>query len=259
MERLADFANAPAADALAAVVEETDYLDWIAKSTDPDGPNREENVEELQAGAEAYDADDPEGKLSGYLQEVALVSDVDGMEDEGEARVTLMTLHSSKGLEFPAVFIAGLEEELLPHVLALQDATESGDSEAGVEEERRLMYVGMTRAQDELVVTHARTRLHFGESSWRVPSRFLEEIPKEQLECDDADDDSEEDVLGVYEAPSESADFKVGDRVEHDHFGYGVIERMQGAGINARVTVHFSAVGSKVLLVQYANLKVVGS
>ena len=254
MERLTDFADRPAGEALQAVLDETDYFGWIASSGDEDSANREENVEELRAHAESYDQDTPDGGLRGFLQEVALVSDIDGMEDEGGARVTLMTLHSSKGLEFPVVFIAGLEEELLPHALAMAD---SEDPEDGVEEERRLMYVGMTRAQDELFLTYAHTRLHFGESSWRVPSRFLREIPTEFV--DDTDDENvESDVLGVFEAPPESnQDFAVGSRVEHDHFGFGVIERMQGAGINARVTVHFTAVGTKVLLVQYANLRVV--
>ncbi len=254
MERLEDFADRPAGDALQAVLDETDYFGWIASSGDEDAPNREENVEELRTHAESYDQDTPDGGLRGFLQEVALVSDIDGMEDEGGARVTLMTLHSSKGLEFPVVFVAGLEEELLPHALAMSD---SEDSEDGVEEERRLMYVGMTRAQDELFLTHARTRLHFGESSWRVPSRFLREIPDEFLE-NATETESDDDVLGVYEAPETAApNLAVGTRVDHDHFGFGVIERMQGAGINARVTVKFASVGSKVLLVQYANLKVV--
>ena len=258
MDRLADFAARPAAEALRAVLEETQYGIWLAVSGDQEGLDREENVDELLTHAESYDAASPEGLLPGFLQDVALVSDVDGMQEDGDARVTLMTLHSSKGLEFPVVFVCGLEEELLPHVYALQDAVEGGDMEAGVEEERRLLYVGMTRAMDRLFLTHARTRLHFGESSWRVPSRFLAELPPEQVEREADEDDGDDAVLGVYEAPEDAVDLRVGDRVAHDHFGYGVLERMQGAGINARVTVHFASVGSKVLLVQYANLKVIG-
>ncbi len=257
MDRLGEFATRPAAEALQAVLEETEYHEWLSATGDPDGPNREENVDELVTHAESYDAESPEGLLSGFLQEVALVSEVDGMDEEGDARVRLMTLHASKGLEFPVVFVCGLEEELLPHVLALQDAAEGGDSEAGVEEERRLLYVGMTRAMERLFLTHAKTRLHYGESSWRVPSRFLDELPREQVIRDTDERDDSDTVLGVYEAPEDTEELSVGDRVEHDHFGYGVVERMQGAGINARVTVQFSAVGSKVLLVQYANLKVV--
>src|SRR6185295_17897220 len=105
-----------------------------------DAAARAENVDELLSGAREYDREEPQGGLRGYLQDVALVSDVDGFEEESP-RVTLMTLHSSKGLEFPVVFVAGLEEGMLPHALALED-----DPVAGAEEERRLLYVGMTRA-----------------------------------------------------------------------------------------------------------------
>jgi len=251
-ERLADLADGPAALALESVIDEIGYLDWLAASGDADATSREENVEELLTHAAEYDRENPEGGLRGFLQEVALVSDIDGWDDR-EPKVTLMTLHASKGLEFPVVFITGLEEELLPHALALAEA--QGPNE-GEEEERRLMYVGMTRARERLVLTHARTRMHFGESSWRAPSRFLEEIPAEFIEGEE--DDEPRDPLGVYEAPSGTPELREGDAVEHDHFGYGRVARLQGAGANARVTVDFTQVGSKVLLVQYANLKVVG-
>ena len=252
LERLADFADKPAALALDALIEETDYVAWLAQGGEVDVANREENVEELRAHAEAWDAENPAGGLRGFLQEVALVSDVDGWDETGP-KVTLMTLHSSKGLEFPVVFIAGLEEGLLPHALALSEAERE---EEGVEEERRLMYVGMTRARDELFLMYARTRLHYGESSWRIRSRFLDEIPVELVEGTDEGD--EDQALGVYEAPADVVELRAGDRVDHDHFGYGVVERLQGSGINARVTVDFQGVGEKILLVQYAKLRVVG-
>ena len=117
------------------------------------------------------------------------------------------------------------------------------------------MYVGMTRAEDELNLTHARTRMHFGESSYRAPSRFLDEIPTELKEGGVVED--EDEVLGEWEAPQQAAQLAVGVRVEHDHFGYGHVERLQGSGPNARVTVQFKLCGSKVLLVQYANLKII--
>ena len=117
------------------------------------------------------------------------------------------------------------------------------------------MYVGMTRAEEELHLTHARTRMHFGESSYRAPSRFIDEIPLELREGESIED--EESVLGEWEAPQQAVELAVGTRVEHDHFGYGHVERLQGSGPNARVTVHFTHGGSKVLLVQYANLKIV--
>jgi len=254
LERLQDAAGRPASEALDLVIDETEYFSWLAASGEPDAEGRAENVEELRTHAAAYDRESPEGGLRGFLQEVALVSDVDGWDPDGP-RVTLMTLHSSKGLEFPVVFVAGLEEELLPHALALAD---SPDEEHGLEEERRLFYVGMTRAKDRLVLARARTRLFFGESSWRLPSRFLAEIPPDTLEEGLADpaEPEEDDGLGDWDPPPGEPDLSEGDRVEHDHFGLGTVARLQGSGVNARVTVDFVAVGSKVLLVQYAKLRV---
>jgi len=168
----------------------------------------------------------------------------------------LMTLHSAKGLEFPVVFIAGVEEELLPHVRSLMEA-EGPDPEAGVEEERRLFYVGITRAKERLVLMHAQTRLHFGQESFRSPSRFLAEIPPELLEGHEPDAD-EDQMLGAFEPSPEVPELRVGDRVEHEHFGRGTIERLQGSGINARATVRFTTSGERQLLLQYAKLKRIG-
>ena len=248
MQHLAVLADKPASMALQEVIDQTQYLVYLTTSGDADAESRVDNVEELKISAESFEKETPEGDLRGFLQEIALVSDVDGYDEEGP-KVTLMTLHASKGLEFPAVFIAGVEEELMPHAMALAE----GDD--GVEEERRLMYVGMTRAEDELCLTYARTRMHFGESSYRAPSRFIDEIPQALVEGECVED--EDEVLGQWQPPEQSVELVVGTRVEHDHFGYGHVERLQGAGPNARVTVHFTHGGSKVLLVQYANLSIV--
>ena len=266
MTRLEPLADAPAATALAELVEEIDYDAWIAQMDDESGIDREANVEELLAHAAEYDRlaeADPQasaeearsGGLRGFLQDIALVSDVDGMEAEGK-RATLMTLHSAKGLEFPVVFIAGVEEELLPHARSLMEAV-GPDAEAAVEEERRLFYVGITRARERLVLTHAETRLHFGQSSFRSPSRFLSEIPPEAVEGVEPDAE-EEEMLGAFQAPPSLPEIRLGDRVEHDHFGRGTVERLSGSGINARATVRFVSAGERQLLLQYARLKVVG-
>jgi DNA helicase-2/ATP-dependent DNA helicase PcrA len=250
MDRLDDLREAPAEEVLDRVIQETDYSGWLAGLDEPDRESREENVEELRSHARTYDAAEPQGRLKGFLQDVALVSDVDAFDEE-QASVTLMTLHAAKGLEFPAVFIAGLEEQLMPHPLALADG-----ERAGLEEERRLFYVGLTRAEERLFLTHARTRLHFGETSWRTPSRFLDELPPELVEGIGPEDEA--DALGVYEEPEQGADLHEGDWVKHAHFGRGRVERLQGAGINARATVRFDDAGSKVLLLQYARLEVIG-
>jgi len=249
---LAPRAGGPAELALSALIERTNYFAYLAQGEAAEAAARVENVEELLAGAREYDLENPEGGVRGYLEEVALVSDVDGFE-EASPRVTLMTLHSSKGLEFPVVFIAGLEEGLLPHVLALED-----DPERGAEEERRLFYVGLTRAMDELLLTHARMRLHFGETSWQTPSRFLGELPREWL---DVPDEEAEDDGPVIVAEEDEQDpyggLTVGARVEHEHFGYGVVEGTRGEGASMKVTVHFAAAGTRMLVAQYARLKVV--
>ncbi|MFN0008105.1 MAG: ATP-dependent helicase [Planctomycetota bacterium] len=271
--RLAPLADAPAAVALGQLIEEIDYDAWMAQMDDESGVDREANVEELLAHAAEYDrlaaigeaptaigAGPQEegakaGGLRGFLQDIALVSDVDSL-DESQERATLMTLHSAKGLEFPVVFIAGVEEELLPHARSLMEA-EGPDPDAGVEEERRLFYVGITRAKERLVLMHAQTRLHFGQESFRSPSRFLSEIPPELLEGHEADAD-ESEMLGSFAPPPEIPEFRVGDFVEHEHFGRGTIERLQGSGINARATVRFTTSGERQLLLQYANLKRIG-
>ncbi len=258
---LAERARGPAAAALEAVIEATHYQRHLGESGEPDVQARRENVDELVSGARQYDLENPEGGLRGYLSDVALVSDVDGFEEQSP-RVTLMTLHSSKGLEFPLVFVAGLEEGMLPHVLALDD-----DPDGGAEEERRLLYVGMTRAMDELTLTHARMRLHFGESSYQVPSRFLDEIPSEWTEAPEPEEHGREDDDGPRFVPDAGADEEAqeetsvtlapGARVEHEHFGYGVVEVVQGSGGSARLTVRFASAGKRVLLAQYAKLRVV--
>jgi DNA helicase-2/ATP-dependent DNA helicase PcrA len=171
--------------------------------------------------------------------------------DEDVVRV--MTVHQSKGLEFPVVFVAGLEEGMLPHALAVEEG-----SDEGVEEERRLLYVGMTRAMDELTLTYARMRMHFGETSWQTPSRFLAEIPREWSEgLATSDDAADEGPVYVAEEEAACEELSAGQRVEHEHFGYGTVELVRGSGPRALVTVRFASAGTRVLLAQYAKLRVV--
>ena len=271
VDRLGPLRDAAAVQAIDAVLAEIDYAAWLAEIDDKSGVDREANVDELRAHAEEHDRGETAAEearraeataaggeaparatLRTFLQEIALVSDVDA-RDEGGARATLMTLHSAKGLEFPAVFVAGLEEELLPHSRAVAD----GD----VEEERRLFYVGLTRARERVFLSFARARLHFGQQSWRSPSRFLEEIPEELVEGglapkarfaqEHAYDDGDPDEMDLPE-------LEVGDRVEHAHFGRGTVERLSGRGENARATVFFPSHGEKQLMLQYAKLKRIG-
>ncbi|MBK7874273.1 MAG: UvrD-helicase domain-containing protein [Planctomycetes bacterium] len=286
-----------AAVALDQVLEKIEVERWLAEMDDQQGVDREANIEELRAHAAAYDrmaaemkrliaetpvgergaelvqaiataqptlftappggalaAETPLGGLRGFLQEIALVSDTDAIEGD-QGKVTLMTLHSAKGLEYEAVFLCGVEEELLPHARAL---AEHVGEEDGVEEERRLFYVGITRAEKRLVLTHCQQRLHFGQTNFCRPSRFLEELPPEVLEGGASTAGGDDDALGAYEPATKEAALKVGDRGEHDHFGRGTIEQLQGSGVNARAIVRFPAHGTKTLLLQYAKLSVIG-
>ncbi|MBL8804739.1 MAG: UvrD-helicase domain-containing protein [Planctomycetes bacterium] len=248
LERLSLYASGPAEVALLAVVEETAYFEHLARTAERDDVDREQNVQELLAHASEYDRANPQGGVRGFLQDVALVSDTDGLE-AGVPKVALMTLHSAKGLEFPVVFVAGVEEDLLPHARAVAGSAE------GIEEERRLFYVGMTRAQDQLVLTSAVSRKLYGGDVFHRPSRFLEEIPRTLLQ---SVQDDEEETLGQYAPASDGASapaLRVGDVVEHDAFGRGRIEQLLGMGPNARASVHFQGAGLKQLMLAYARLR----
>ncbi|MBM3988496.1 MAG: ATP-dependent DNA helicase PcrA [Planctomycetes bacterium] len=250
LERLALHADGPAAVALEAVLEETRYWDWLARSAERDDVDREANVQELLGHASTYDEQMPEGKLRGFLQDIALVSDSDGL-DERVPKVALMTMHAAKGLEFPFVYIAGVEEDLLPHKRALSE------SELGLEEERRLFYVGLTRAQERLVLTHAATRRQYDGEIWCRPSRFLDEIPRALL----ASEGDDTGALGEYifePEASRAPELALGDAVEHDYFGRGKVELLAGTGTNARATIWFDRHGRKQLMLAYAKLKRLG-
>ena len=252
LEELESARELDAAVALDLVIEAIDVDRWLAGLDDGSGvDDRAANVEELRAFAEDYDKRQPEGKLRGMLEEVALVADSDADLGDDDC-VKLMTLHASKGLEFPFVIIAGVEDDLLPHRRAVE---ESGPDGSAIEEERRLLYVGITRAKRRLLLTHTTFRSMFGGGSPCLPSRFLAELPREGIEGI-GPEEREEEVLGTFDAASGAgAGLRVGDHVLHPHFGRGKIEGLAGAGINARATVVFARDGRKQLLLQYASLE----
>lgn len=239
----------PVADFVREVIVATQYREYLGEEEE----DRVANVEELVNAAAEYDGRNPEGTLMGFLEEVALVSDIDSWDDESKA-VTLMTLHSAKGLEFPVVFITGLEDGLLPH----QRARTSMEQ---MEEERRLCYVGITRAQERLFLTYASTRFQFGESSVGRPSRFLEEIPKDAVEK--ADTTRFEARVPSASPPREetsSWDFPswhelaIGDSVRHATFGDGYVLAVSGYGENRRARIRFGYT-VKNLMLKHANLQ----
>ncbi len=164
----------PVGDLLEAVLSQTGYVEALEAERTIESQGRIENLEALVEGARTFDAQAAEGEdtLAAYLQEIALVADADSRSDEG--LVTLMTLHNAKGLEYPTVFIAGLEDGVFPHSRAID--------EGGLEEERRLFYVGITRAMRQLYLTYARRRAVFGAATYGMRSRFLDEIPSDLLD-----------------------------------------------------------------------------
>jgi len=246
--RLAPAAEVDAEVAIDLVLEEIDVGAWLGAMDDESaGVDREANVSELRAHAAAYSAQNPGRGLRGFLEEIALVSEADGLE-EGQDGVRLMTLHACKGLEFPFVFICGLEEELLPHARSLDPE----DDDAGLEEERRLLYVGITRAKERVFLTHASLRNFFGADRWALRSRFLDELPPHLIEGGTAE--AREPELQDLQLDPKSG-LAVGARVEHDHFGPGRVERLSGTGVNARAVVAFAHHGSKELLLCYAKLR----
>jgi len=250
------------------VIDQTGYLDALAGSEDMQDRARVENVRELISAAAEYEKSCPDERpdLQGFLQEIALTSELDKWNDTNAA-VTLMTMHTAKGLEFPVVFMAGMEEDLFPHFNSLEDPTD-------VEEERRLCYVGMTRAEQRLTMTCAYHRTIFGQRKVREPSRFLSELPAEQIETQVS---ALHEELGAVEtngpvygtgrgaaggapygaaAAPANGDYKPGQRVTHAHFGAGRIESVMGGGDDARLTIKFDSLPNpKVLVAKYAKLR----
>jgi DNA helicase-2/ATP-dependent DNA helicase PcrA len=264
-------ANLTLSELARALVDETGILAVLKDENTPESLGRRENIQELVSALSEFTELHPDARLEDFLEEVALVSDVDLADLERNA-VTLMTLHSAKGLEYPVVFITGLEEGIFPLAAALEERQ-------GLEEERRLMYVGMTRARERLYLSHATSRYRFGQLSYMVRSRFLDEIDPELLQADSAAASSpevqreraqirqrvrrrerateRESPFPSYEDESqETVHPRVGVRVFHESFGRGRIVAMEGNGEKARAIVDFETAGKKHLLLKYAQLKI---
>jgi DNA helicase-2/ATP-dependent DNA helicase PcrA len=228
---------------VARVIEETGYRRHLGENTPRAETDRLENVDQLVNAAAEYAGREPHGGIDGFLEENALVSDQDAYDGEADA-VSLMTVHSAKGLEFPCVAVTGLEEHVLPHALALETPEE-------IEEERRLFYVAVTRAREELVLLHAARRMQRGQVLPSTPSRFLDEIPEEMLDVLGERLAEEEPVYRAEEDPG----FREGDRVRHHHFGLGRVVAVRPGGGGTRVTVEFAEAGRRDLLLSYARLE----
>ena len=249
-------------DILESILDRTGYLAQLEESTDPQDQARAENIGELLSVAKDFQDTNPSGTVEDFLEQVALVNDVDSFEQE-ESKVTLMTLHAAKGLEFPIVFLGGLEEGLFPHSRTLMNPEE-------VEEERRLAYVGITRAEKELYISNATTRTVFGRTSSYLPSRFIDEIPEELVDGLRAKRKVPDDIkrhvpqhMSVTSRPVTKpivrneviADWKVGDTAIHSKWGNGKVINVAGEGAGMKLTIEFPTQGVRVVMAKFAPVK----
>lgn len=267
--------------------QESGYLAELEEDRTVEAEGRIENLKELAGVAAEIAERDPDTGLAGFLEQVSLVGEQDEYEEE-DSTVTLMTLHIAKGLEFPVVFIVGMEDGVFPHFRSMTDTAE-------LEEERRLAYVGITRAQRRLYLTHAWSRTLFGQTSYNVPSRFLGEIPKAMLDVRESEGSPRPrqrrdrgvrrgsggySVIGLPGAGGtvqvggrtstwtppqvpgvttrDVPAIKEGDTIQHERFGEGVVLSVSGSGEQAEARVAFSEHGEKSLLLAYAPLRKVG-
>jgi DNA helicase-2/ATP-dependent DNA helicase PcrA len=239
-----------------AAATESGYLLELEAERTVEAEGRIENLRELGGVAAEFEQRSPNGTLAEFLEQVSLVSEQDEYDEESGS-VTLMTLHNAKGLEFPVVFIIGLEDGVFPHYRSMGDP-------AQLEEERRLMYVGVTRARERLYLTFAWSRTLFGSTSYSPPSRFLGEVPSDlvrALEEGDlvvAEGATVSPIRAAVEGRREIPQISAGDTVLHDKWGEGVVLTVSGSGTDAEATVRFEDAGEKRLLVAYAPLRKVG-
>ena len=274
--------DTPISDLLTEVLDKSGYRISLMTDADPKNPDRLQNVDELVNNVKQYELENDEPTLSNFLEEIALVSDIDSMNDS-EDKVTLMTVHSAKGLEFEKVFLIGLEEGIFPGNQSIYE----GASE--IEEERRLMYVAITRAKRQLTISNAVTRMVFGSTNRNMPSRFLKEIPDEFCDMSAKAPPISYGYSGgrdsgsftpraarpsaaIYSTPSSassfggfspikrastapSASYSVGQRVEHNTFGQGLIVSVSPMGSDTLLEIAFDTVGTKKLMAAYAKLK----
>jgi len=264
-------------DIAKAVLEQSGMEAELKKSTDPQDESRLENLYELVSVVKEYEESDfdereligeeEEISLAGFLEGVSLVADSDQIpdatQDADAGVVTLMTLHTAKGLEFPTVFLTGMEEQIFPHFRALE---KEQDDISELEEERRLAYVGLTRARERLYVSRAMSRMAFGNWKSNEPSRFLNEIPSEVISWNEQSGESRTPKIrksfgpppkatGKRVTPSAAIILAPGDRVAHDTFGLGSVISVTGEGDRAEATINFGSLGEKRLLLRYAPVE----
>src|SRR5579862_8078923 len=254
---MATATDATVSQVLDAILDRTGYRDALEAERTIEARGRLENLEELVGVAREYEQNAQEPSLSGFLQDISLYSDQDALrgEDDAGGLITLMTIHNAKGLEFRAVFMIGMEEMVFPHARSIE--------ENAVEEERRLCYVGMTRAKERLTMTHTMRRSLFGRAEANLPSRFLDELPGLGVERERLRPASWQDyganygggTVREYTPRADVPDLSTGDAVRHNTLGAGIVTRIEVGGV---VTVRFEDGAERRLMLEYAPLERVG-
>jgi DNA helicase II / ATP-dependent DNA helicase PcrA len=256
--RAKDASSLPLYEQIDHVIQNSGLIEHFRKDKQDRGEARLENLDELVSAARSFESDESLPPLEAFLAHAALESG-EGQAEEWEDCVQMMTLHTAKGLEFPLVFLCGMEDGLFPHQRSIDDLE-------GLEEERRLCYVGVTRAMRQLYVCYAEQRRLHGMDNFGTPSRFIEEIPTELIEEVRPRIQLARPAIGLArfsnpvlkDTPSPTMPgIKLGARVRHGRFGDGVILNLEGQGPQARVQVNFEHQGAKWLMLSYANLEVV--
>jgi DNA helicase-2/ATP-dependent DNA helicase PcrA len=277
---LAPFADAPPDEVIRQVLDRSGYRRMLQASTDPEDEERLANIEELITAARQFTAEDNSRTITDFLENITLASDVDGL-DEKQDSVSVMTLHAAKGLEFPVVYMVAVEQNLLPHERSQQKNDE-------LEEERRLAFVGMTRAKEELYLCHARLREFRGSALYAVPSMFLDELPDDAVEHIDLSGSGAGSVRAIDEwrgggpaaepgwhdagikprpraepwvgqpvAANGAAEYAEGMLVRHETYGIGKITEVSGLGATRKVKIRFPSHGDKTFIAEKAKLAVV--
>jgi DNA helicase-2/ATP-dependent DNA helicase PcrA len=244
-----------------SLIDELGLIRMFREENNPESLSRLQNIEELLSAITEYSKEKPEAKLEDYLQEVALINDLDLAKDNTNV-VTMMTIHAAKGLEFPVIFMSGCEEDIFP-------LSTKFSSDASIEEERRLFYVAMTRAEKKVYISHARSRYRFGEVAYQNRSRFIDELDAKTLSemngnaGKKANRKSKKEIYYEYFENLDYEDFsqenrflKIGSRVMHEKFGMGKVIQLIGAGENQKATVSFEGNNVKQLMLKFAKLKV---